>query len=312
MRQQKEEYTCLDSCQAKKRTQGQLYIELVLSKHNISKKLYWPVLAVFFQLLAGFGRALNSTLDFVQGLIDEIRLSYDVRSSNAPANYVDSFLKAKADNCGKFFTENEMLASVAQLFAAGSDTTSTTLRFGLYYLSIHQDIQEKVFDEIAIKVGLDNRTLAWEDRLKLPYVEACLMEIQRISNLLPISFMHRTMSQTKLCGYDIPADTLVLPFLGAVLNDPKYFPEPEKFDPERFLDQNGNLKKHIAWIPFSAGKRICMGESLARLELFIFFTALIMRFRFGFPDDQPCHHIERSLGFLSHPKNYRICINLRS
>jgi len=81
-----------------------------------------------------------------------------------------------------------------------------------------------------------------------------VFQIQRLSNLLPFSFMHRTLCETKIDNFLIPEDTLVIPFLGAILNDPEYFPDPEKFDPGRFLTEEHLVKKVEAWIPFSAGE----------------------------------------------------------
>lgn len=290
----------------------------------LSPVAYFPIMKKLPGLKGryeAYFRALDTTLNFVQSLIEQITsCRYDDWSKNdiddndneSAQNYVHAFLKAQKNNSGKYFTDNQMLASIAQIFAAGSDTTSNTLRYGLYYLAQNPSIQQKIFDEIESKVGIDHKTIAWEDRAKLPYTEACLLEIQRISNLLPLSLMHRTLSDTKINGYHIPNDTLVVPFLGAVLNDPEHFPEPQKFDPDRFLNYDGTVKKISAWIPFSTGKRICLGESLAKMELFIFFTALIMKFRFAFPSNEQCSKIERNLGFLSHAKNYRLILSLRT
>lgn len=237
-----------------------------------------------------YTRFLNSSVAYMDKLVESVKDDYN--SEETPQNYIHAFQKAQNETSSPYYTNNELLASVLSLFTAGSDTTATTLRYGIYYMCLNPEIQEMVFQEINETIGLDRKILSMDDKSKLPYTEACIMEIQRMANLVPLSLMHRTMDNTVLDGFTIPKD---------------------QFDPNRFLTPDKkNIVKIPALIPFSAGKRLCAGEALAKMELFIFFTSLIIKYRFGFEEGEKCDaNLERSIGFVSHPKNYRVKIEFR-
>lgn len=109
---------------------------------------------------------------------------------------------------------------------------------------------------------------------------------------MPLNVAHGTSADTSLGGYNIPANTMIIPSLYSVHMDTKYFSNPEKFDPDRFLDGQGNLLKNEALLPFSTGPRVCIGEPLARMELFLVFVYLIKRFNFAREDPNKPHTLE--------------------
>lgn len=90
----------------------------------------------------------------------------------------------------------------------------------------------------------------------------------------------RTVEDVSVAGFQLPKGTTVLPQYGTVQFDPKYFSKPETFDPERFLDSEGMFKKSPELNPFGMGKRTCLGENLARYELFLIFTTLLQKYEF--------------------------------
>uniref|UniRef100_A0A8C4RCP1 Uncharacterized protein n=1 Tax=Erpetoichthys calabaricus TaxID=27687 RepID=A0A8C4RCP1_ERPCA len=249
---------------------------------------------VFTKLIPGpFNKmltCLNELKQFTSAMIAKHKASL---VSDSPRDFIDSFLiKMKqviipvtkgGKVCCSFHHDN-LNITVLNLFSAGTETTSTTLRYGLLILMKYPHIQEKVQKEIDMVIGRD-RAPAMEDRRKMPYTDAVLHEIQRFIDLVPLNGFHKTTKDTIFRGYTIPADTVVIPVLYSVLFDKTKWATPHSFNPGHFLDENGCFKMNSAFMPFSTGKRICAGEGLAKMELFLFFTTLLQNFSFRSTED---------------------------
>uniref|UniRef100_T1IQ14 Cytochrome P450 2U1 n=1 Tax=Strigamia maritima TaxID=126957 RepID=T1IQ14_STRMM len=202
-------------------------------------------------------------------------------------SFIDVWLteSLNKNNQYKYLSKKQLPMVLLDLFLAGSDTTTNTLGWSLLYMIENRDIQAKVQQEIDDVIGKE-RTPSISDQKLMPYTDAVLMEVNRIVTIVPFSVLHSTRSVTTLLGNFIPNGTTIVPNLWAVHHDPEHFPEPHKFKPERFLTDNGQLKRVEEFIPFSIGKRQCMGEGLARMELFLYFTSMLQQFSFKKVNDK--------------------------
>ncbi|XP_073515165.1 vitamin D 25-hydroxylase isoform X2 [Phyllobates terribilis] len=167
----------------------------------------------------------------------------------------------------------------------------------------------QVQQEIDLVVG-PHRTPTFEERSSMPYTEAVLHEILRFCNIAPLGIFHATSRDTVVRGYSIPAGTTVITNLYSVHYDEKYWSDPEIFRPERFLDSSGQFAKREAFVPFSLGRRQCLGEPLARLELFLFFSAFLQRFHLSFPPGF-IPNLKPKLGMTLQPQPYLVCAERR-
>nr|XP_024657971.1 cytochrome P450 2K1 isoform X1 [Maylandia zebra] len=225
---------------------------------------------------------------------------------------VDCFLIVKQkeeDSCvlDTHYNEENLTFTVSNLFAAGTDTTAATLRWGLLLMAKYPHIQEQVHEELSRVVG--SRQVCVDDRKNLPYTDAVIHETQRLANIAPISLPHQTSQDVTFKGYFIKKGTIVFPLLTSVLYDESEWESPHTFNPSHFLDKKGQFVRRDAFMPFSAGRRMCLGEGLAKMELFLFFTSLIQRFRFtpppGITEDEL--DLTPAVGFTTPPSSHMLC-----
>eukprot|EP00063_Salmo_salar_P030186 XP_014005021.1 PREDICTED: cytochrome P450 2J5-like [Salmo salar] len=219
-----------------------------------------------------------------QFIREEVEKHKEDRNPSNPRDYIDCYLEEieKNQDGAAGFTEENLLHCVVDLFGAGTETTSNTLLWAMLYMAKYPDIQKKVQAEIDEVIG-SARQPSMDDRANMPYTYAVIHEIQRFGNIVPLTPPRVANKDTTVAGYLVPKGMMVFPMLKPILQDRNEYATPDLFNPGHFLDKNGKFVKKDNFIPFSIGKRMCPGEQLARMELFLFFTFLLQRFTFTPP-----------------------------
>ena len=258
--------------------------------------------------------SMLTTLDSVKEMINDIKKEHDETfDENHIRDFVDLYVQVSRDSKNderEIFTKGNMQRVILDLFLAGYETTSTTLDWVFLRMSEHPKIQQRCQDEIEEVLG--DKQVEYADRVKLKYVEATLMEIQRLANIAPLGVLHSTSEDTKYLGYNIPKNTIVVPNLYSASLDPTLWNEANEFDPTRFLDENGNVMKRDLIIPFSVGPRACLGEPLARMELFMVFVHMIQHFHFERENNDVKHSMEAQPNKkIRSPLKYKLKVNRR-
>ncbi|XP_042328404.1 cytochrome P450 2C19-like isoform X3 [Sceloporus undulatus] len=224
-----------------------------------------------------------SAKEFIAQKIKDHKNTFD--PLNTPRDFIDAFLlkmEQEKTNPTTEFTKDNLIMTVLDLYFAGTETSSTTLRYICMLLLEHPAVEAKIHEEIDRVIGRE-RPPAMKDRPGMPYTEAVIHEAQRYLDLLPFGILRMAKRDLELEGFTIPKGASIFPMLTSVLHDEKQFKSPFRFDPGHFLDEKGDFKKNGADVPFSAGKRNCLGEGLARMELFLYLTTILQSFHIKYP-----------------------------
>ncbi|XP_013863515.1 cytochrome P450 2J6 [Austrofundulus limnaeus] len=261
--------------------------EAIWLEGSVWGQLYQGFPKMMYYLPGPHNRIFSNYATIQEFLSKEIeKHKTDLDSSN-PRDYIDAFLTEmknhKDSDLG--FTEINLVMVSLDLFLAGTETTATTLMWALIYLMKNPVIQEKVQAEIDNVIGRV-RQPSMADRPNLPYTDAVIHEIQRFGNIVPLNGLRLAAKDTTVGGYFIPKGTSIMPVLTSVLFDKNEWATPDTFNPGHFLDSSGKFVKREAFLPFSAGKRVCLGEGLAKMELFLFLVALLQKFTFSAPEGE--------------------------
>ncbi|XP_054838734.1 cytochrome P450 2J2-like isoform X2 [Eublepharis macularius] len=237
--------------------------------------------------LPGPHKKVFASCDFISSFArKEIEKHKAHRSLVEPQDFIDYYLlqieKSKKDPNSTYNEEN-LSQCIFDLFAAGTETTANTLLWALVLMANHPDIQEKVQKEIDDVLG-SSQSFSFQDWKKLPYTRAVIHEIQRFKYILLFGVPRQCTKDVNIMGFLIPKGAIVFPDFCSVLFEPKHWETPQEFNPNNFLDKEGKFVEKEEFLPFGAGGRACLGEQLAKIELFIFFTNLLRTFTFQPPE----------------------------
>ncbi|XP_075830107.1 cytochrome P450 2C26-like isoform X2 [Microtus pennsylvanicus] len=268
------------------------------------------------QVLVSLIEKLNANTKILSSLWAQSYLSAKIKEheesldATNPRDFIDYFLiKGKQENHNQqsIYTRENLTATLIDLFVGGTDTLKTTMRFALLLLLKHPHVTAKVQEEIDRVVGRQ-RSPCLQDRKQMPYTDAVIHEVQRLLDIAPNSVPHEVTCDVKFRNYLIPKGTTILTSLSSVLHDSNEFPNPETFDPGHFLDAKGNFKKNDYFMPFSTGKRVCLGEGLARMELFLFLTTILQNFKLkSLVPPNEINDVPMYNGFVVLPPPFQLC-----
>lgn len=276
---------------------------------NVFPLFYWLPFGVFREL-----RQVERDITvFLKRIITKHRATLD---ADNPRDLTDMYLmemqaQQDAREEDSSFTEDYLFYIIGDLFIAGTDTTTNSVLWTLLYMVIYPDIQDKVQAEIDEVVG-KHRVPSLTDKGSLPFTEATIMEVQRMTVAVPLAIPHMASETTEFRGYTIPKGTVILPNLWSVHRDPTVWDDADSFNPERFLDNEGKLLRKECFIPFGIGRRVCMGEQLAKMELFLTVTSLLQAFKFRLPEGKRPPPLHGRFGLTLAPCSFTVCVTARN
>lgn len=220
----------------------------------------------------GFRKAV-SELDEV---IDEVLTEREAQADKGE-DLVGLMLSVTDPETGEGMSRSQVAAELMTFMLAGHETTSNALSWTFRWLSLNPGARDRMFAEIDEVVG--DRTPDMEDVERLPWTRAVIEESMRLTP--PVFLVGRKAREDdEIGGYRIPAGASVMVLIRLIHRDPRVWDNPEGFDPNRFLPENRTGRPTQAYMPFGAGRRICVGSSFAMIEAVLLMAMISRRYRF--------------------------------
>uniref|UniRef100_A0A8C4UZE7 CP1B1 protein n=1 Tax=Falco tinnunculus TaxID=100819 RepID=A0A8C4UZE7_FALTI len=256
-------------------------------------------------------QALNQELhSFVRAKVAQHRQTFDPRTLRDVTDVMIAAVE-RGDRPPEGLGPEDVEGAMTDIFGAGQDTTSTALSWVLLLLLKHPRLQRDLQAELDRVVG-HSRLPTAEDRAHLPLLEAFIYETLRYSSFVPITIPHATTDDVELEGFHIPKGTVVFINQWSVNHDCSKWPDPQCFDPTRFLDVQQRLDRDRAGsvMVFSAGQRRCIGDQLSKLQLFLFTAILLHQCSFH---ANPAEHLTMDCihGLALKPRPFTVTVRQR-
>ncbi|OQV16526.1 Cytochrome P450 18a1 [Hypsibius exemplaris] len=253
-----------------------------------------------------------ATKAFFRSLIKERADTIEVGKTR---DFVDAYLHQiqRLQDAEKFetsnFTDAQMMQCVIDLFSAGMETTRTSLEWAFLYMALHPEVQSQVQEELDRVVGIE-RVPSMDDLKELPFTEATICEVLRASSVVPLGNPHAASEDTMFHGHLVPKGATIFSNLWAVHNDETLWHNPSEFNPSRFL-VDGKVERPPHFMPFSTGRRVCLGDHLAKAEIYLVFASVLQRFQVSIPAGESKPDCQGLFGMTLKPKAHRLSMTLR-
>ncbi|GFR14352.1 cytochrome P450 4c3 [Trichonephila clavata] len=218
--------------------------------------------------------------DFIKSVIQEKKKEYlsgnrDVKEKRK--SFMDLMMELHFET--QELSEKDIRDEVNTFIGAGYESVSVTIRWALFLIGLHPDIQEKIHEELDRIFGSDvGRDITESDLNDLKYLDCVLKETQRLYPAVPM-FARSLKKDSNICGYSIPKGSTCVVLLYFLHRDKEVFPDPERFDPDRFLPENAVIIPECGFIPFSSGPRNCIGQKFAVMEMKTIVTSILRNYR---------------------------------
>ncbi|KAK9879857.1 hypothetical protein WA026_008361 [Henosepilachna vigintioctopunctata] len=286
---------------------------------SLEAALFIPILKYLpakLKTLSKIEKNRTEMAQFLQETIDEHKKTFDrSHMRDILDTYLYEIQKADEEGTGHNLFEGrdhdrQMQQILGDLFSAGMETIKSSLQWAVLFMLHHPDLMRSVQQELDEVVGR-HRLPKLEDLSFLPITESTILEVLRRSSIVPMGTTHAPTRDLKLNGFHLPQHAQVIPLLHAVHMDPNLWDEPEKFKPSRFVNSEGKVVKPEYFLPFGVGRRVCLGEILARMEIFLFFSCLLHSFDISVPEGETLPSLKGIAGVTISPNEYRVTLKPR-
>uniref|UniRef100_A0AC35EUI7 Cytochrome P450 n=1 Tax=Panagrolaimus sp. PS1159 TaxID=55785 RepID=A0AC35EUI7_9BILA len=285
---------------------GHWTVQMIMAKPYIFKDLPY-----FNQYMKKMENVYMRMIGYIEKMAADAVKNYKKDMDSEAHDYVTAFMRQfDATEGKKGYNLGNLYSIVLDLYIAGMDTTITSLLWGIIYLMYNPDIVKKMQKEIFEKLG-EKELIEIDDKLKLPYTAAVANEIQRMANVFPQNLGRRNTKDVVIGGYKIKEGTTIMPLISAVLYDERAFPDHLKFDPNRFLNPDGSIKKVDELLPFSCGRRMCLGAEMAKMEIFLIIANLFHHFDISMSSTGLQPSLHKNSGLTPKPNDFKCFIQRR-
>jgi cytochrome P450 len=249
-----------------------------------------------------FDRATKELLRVIDDVVAVARKSED--GEQTADDLLSTLMAARDADTNEALTDTEVRDELGTILFAGTETTAAILAWTLYHVSVNPHVEERLLAEIDEVVGTGS--IGFEEVAKLEYLRRVVDEVARLYGVTLL--MRRAIEPVEIGGVMLPVGTEVAFSLYALNRDPRVFPEPDRFDPDRWLPERTQDMAREAFLPFGAGARKCIGDAFAWTEIIITAATILARWKL---EPIPDHTPREAVAAMPHPDHLPMTVARR-